>query len=257
MTDSRPAPLPELAYDNRTGRPPGRGVRLLGLVLRGVARVRAQADPYAEVWTARNREAMAAIAAGTAGRRWIVLGDSMAQGVGAASPDGGWVGQLAERLTGAGHDLTLLNLSATGARVPDVLAQQLPVLESLPPADPGAGPDLVTVMIGSNDLFGGRRHRDALPGAMRELVERLPEGAVVATLPQPRAAARAANRWIDAAASAGRLLTVDLRTAGPDSWRGKVAEDLFHPNELGYAALADAVEPVAVRALTGHLRNPS
>lgn len=243
------SPLPDLAYDNRTGRPPGRGVRLLGTVLRGVARVRGQADAYADHWHALNRAALAEVAAGRAGRRLIALGDSMAQGVGGSSPEAGWVGQVAARLASSGHDLTLLNLSATGARVDDVLRQQLPVLEALPPAPAGAGPDLVVAMIGSNDLFSGRRHRHALPGLMAELVDRLPHGSIVATLPQPRAAARAANRAIDAAVAAGRLRAVDLRTDGPPSWRGLVAEDYFHPNDRGYAALADAVEPVLRAAL--------
>lgn len=245
------SPLPDLAYDNRTGRGPGRGVRLLGVVLRGVARVRGQADAYADTWHERNRAALAEIAAARAGRRLVVLGDSMAQGVGGSSPDAGWAGVVAARLAAAGHDLTLLNLSATGARVDDVLRQQLPVLEALPPVPDGAGPDLVVAMIGSNDLFAGRAHRRALPGLMRELVDRLPDGAVVATLPQPRAAARAANRAIDAAVAAGRLHAVDLRTSGPSSWRGLVAEDFFHPNDEGYRALADAVEPVLEHVLGG------
>lgn len=236
------------AYDNRTGRPPGRLVRTLGHVVPGIARVRAQAEPYADVWVARNRAALAAIERGEAGRRWIVLGDSMAQGVGASSPDAGWVGQVADRLADL-EPLTLLNLSATGARVPDVLAQQLPVLEALPPTT--APPDVVVAVIGSNDLFAGRRFRDGLPDAMRELVERLPDGSVIASLPQPQSAAQEANRWIDAAVSAGRLHCVDLRVSGPSSWRGLVAEDRFHPNDAGYAALTDAIAPVVRRALVG------
>lgn len=231
----------ELTYDNRTGRPTGPLVRTLGLVWRGVREVRAQADPYADAWAARNRDELA-----TAHRRLVVLGDSMAQGVGASTPEQGWAGQLHARLAADGHRLALLNLSATGARVPDVLDQQVPVLEQH-----GGTAPLVVVLIGSNDLFGRRHHRETLPAAMTALVDRLPDGSVVATLPQPRAAARAANRPIDAAAAAGRLHEVDLRRAGPTSWKGMLAPDYFHPNDLGYAALADAFEPVVRRALTG------
>lgn len=236
-----------LDYDNRTGRPPGRLVRMLGAVAPGIARVRGQAEPYADVWVERNRNALETIARGGAGRRLVVLGDSMAQGVGASSPDAGWVGLMLERLATTGVPLTLLNLSATGARVPDLLEQQLPILEALPPAT--AGRDVVVAVIGSNDLFAGRRFRDGLPAAMRELVERLPDGSVVANLPQPQASAKAANGWIDAAVGVGRLHAVDLRVDGPTSWRGLVAEDRFHPNDAGYAALTDAIEPVVRRAL--------
>lgn len=229
----------ELTYDNRTGRPPGPLVRSLGLVWRGVRDVRAQADPYAAVWAAHNRE----VIAGTR-RRLVVLGDSMAQGVGASRPEQGWAGQLHSRLVASGHELDLLNLSATGARVPDVLEQQVPVLEAFGGTDP-----LVLVLIGSNDLFGRRQHREGLPAAMAELVRRLPDGSVVATLPQPRGAAQEANTFIEAAAAAGRLHAVDLRSTGPDSWKGMLAADFFHPNDRGYAALADAFEPVVRRVL--------
>lgn len=234
-------------YDNRTGRPAGRFVRLLGSVLPGVATVQRQVEPYAEEWRARNT---AAVTGAASGRRWIVLGDSMMQGVGASSPTAGLVGQLAERLRRHGHELTVVNLSATGARVIDVLEQQLPVLEALPSPPPGAGADLVTVLIGSNDLFGGRRRRQALPGAMGRLVDRLPHGSVVATLPQPRAAARQANLHLDRAAREDRLVLVDMRVAGPDSWKGRLAPDWFHPNDAGYAAMADAFEPVLRAALS-------
>lgn len=229
----------ELDYDNRTGRPTGPVLRLLGLLLPGVREVQVQVEPYADAWSAHNRRALQ-----RPGPHWVVLGDSMAQGVGASGPTAGWVGQLADRLAGTGHALNLVNLSATGARVRDVIDQQLPVLEELTGPDP-----LVTVLIGSNDLFGRRRRRRELPDAMRELVDRLPAGSVLATLPQPRAAARRANRWIDAAAATGRIRLVDMRVHGPDSWRGRLAPDRFHPNDAGYAALADAFEPVVREAL--------
>lgn len=241
--DLTTGPDPLDGYDNRTGRPTGRMVRALGRVLPGVARVRAQAEPYAATWHERNLRALA----GPPARRWIVLGDSMSQGVGASTPDRGLVGVLHERLAAAGHELVVVNLSATGARVADVLDQQLPVLERLPPG--GAGPDLVSVLVGSNDLFGGRGVSRALPGAMAELADRLPDGAVVATLPQPADAARGANAHLDRAAARGHLVLVDLRTSGPDSWRGRLAPDFFHPNDAGYAAMADAFEPVLRRAL--------
>lgn len=234
----------DLPYDNRTGRGPGRVVRTLGLLVPGIRRVRAQADPYAREWSARNRAALT-----RPGRRWIALGDSMSQGVGASSPDAGLVGVLASRLRDAGQELNLVNLSATGARVTDLLEQQVPVLEQLPPSDPDAGSDLVTVVAGSNDLFGGRRHSGALSEAMARLVDLLPRGAVVATLPQPAAAATAANRHLDAAARRGDIRLVDLRTSGPTSWKGMLAADFFHPNDRGYAAMADAFEPVLRAAL--------
>ncbi len=162
------------------------------------------------------------------------------------SPDAGWVDQLARRLSPTVAVPPVVNLSATGARTLDLVEQQLPALEALEP-----GPDdLVTVLIGSNDLFAGRTFREGLPDAFAELVRLLPRGSVVASLPQPRAAATAANRHVEAAAAAGHLRLVDMRASGPSSWRGRVAEDRFHPNDAGYTAIADAFEPVVQKAIT-------
>jgi lysophospholipase L1-like esterase len=232
-------------YDNRTGRPTGRALRVLGRVLPGVAQVQAQVTPYADAWRAHNLAALA----GTR-RRWVVLGDSMSQGVGASAYDRGWVGQLRDRLAEDGHPLDVVNLSATGARTRDLLEVQLPLLEALPPRA-GRPADLVTVLVGSNDLFGGGEHRDGLPRAFATLVDLLPHGAVVATLPQPSDAARRANEHVERAAVAGRIRVVDMRASGPRSWRGRLAADRFHPNDAGYAALADAFEPAVRQALAG------
>jgi lysophospholipase L1-like esterase len=229
-----------LTYANRTGRPPGRVVRTAGLVLPGVARVWRQAEPYADAWHAHNLRVL-----DRPGRRWIVLGDSMSQGVGASSYDAGWVGQLAARLAATGDGLEVINLSATGARADDVVAQQLPALAGI-----GArADDVVTVLVGSNDLFAGRTGRTRLPAAFAELVDAVPMGTVVATLPQPSGVASVANAHVERAAAAGRVVMLDLRVTGPSSWRGRLAADHFHPNDAGYAAMADAIEPTLRRVL--------
>jgi lysophospholipase L1-like esterase len=236
-------------YDNRTGRNPGRSVRVLTSLIPAVARVHHQAKPYATAWHAHNQRALT-----EPGRRWIVLGDSLSQGVGADAYDTGWVNQLHDRLDPADKP-TIINLSATGARVSDVIHQQIPVYRSL--RDPSHVHDLVTVLVGSNDLFGRRQFRHRLPDAFAELLESLPAGAVVATLPQPSASATHANLHIAHAAVAGAIHVVDLRTTGPRSWRGKLASDRFHPNNHGYKAIADAFEPVFRMALAGRGRESS
>ena len=229
-----PAPSPRFTYDNRTGRRPGCVIRAMSAVLPGVADVRSQVDPYASAWRAHNVDTLP-----RPGRRWVVLGDSMSQSIGASAYDAGWVGQLAARLATTGHDLRVVNLSATGARVTDLLSQQLPALDQLGSRDD----DLVTVLAGSNDLFGGRAGRTRLPEAFAELVDRVPPGSVVATLPQPTGAAGRANQHVERAARAGTIVMADLRVTGPRSWRGRLAGDFFHPNDAGYAAIATAFEP--------------
>ncbi len=144
-----------------------------------------------------------------------------------------------------GHALRVVNLSATGARVTDLLAQQLPALDQLGSRDD----DLVTVLAGSNDLFGGRVGRTRLPEAFAELLDRVPPGSVVATLPQPTGAAGRANQHVERAARAGPIVMADLRVSGPRSRRGRFAGDFFHPNDAGYAAIATAFEPTLRQVL--------
>lgn len=225
-------------YDNLSGRPVGPVVRALGLVLPGVRRVGEQVVPYAAAWAEANRRALEEGPDG--GPMWVAIGDSMTQGIGASAWDRGWVGQLAPRLATRHR---IVNLSFNGARVADVLDRQLPALERLPEV-----PDLVTVMIGSNDLVS-RRWREALPASAAEMLRRLPAGTVVATQPgDARPSVRIFNRLVDEAARERGLVVADFRDPRMRSWRGKVAEDHFHPNDRGYAGMAELMgEAVAAR----------
>ncbi len=206
-------------YSNLSGRPPGLFLRSAARVSRGVRDVQAQVAPYAAWWEQQNRAALT-----DDGPLWVVLGDSMSQGIGASAPDRGWVGALRARLP---H--RVVNLSVSGGLIRDVIDRQLPALRSLPVV-----PDLVTVMIGSNDLFN-RRQRHLVEAHAAELVAELPDGAVVASLPQPRRAARAFN---EAVTATGRFRLAEFRDPRLRSWSGRLAADRFHPNDAGYAAMA-------------------
>jgi lysophospholipase L1-like esterase len=48
------------------------------------------------------------------------------------------------------------------------------------------------------------------------------------------------NTALHAAEQDGEVVLVNLRSPGPASWRGKLAADHFHPNDAGYAGIADA-----------------
>jgi lysophospholipase L1-like esterase len=107
-----------------------------------------------------------------------------------------------------------VNLSVTGARVRDVLDDQLPRLHAI-----GIEPDLVTLLIGANDMLVRSRRIAAIPTCAR-LIDELPPGrTVIGTLPRRNREALAINALIDAAT---------------------LAEDHFHPNERGYARIAGA-----------------
>lgn len=109
------------------------------------------------------------------GLLYVALGDSAAQGVGASSPDKGYVGLIADRLrTSTGRPVQVVNLSVSGARVADVVATQLPQLADLEP-------DLVTVAIGGNDIR--EYDQDGFTADVDQLVANLPPGTYVADVP--------------------------------------------------------------------------
>jgi lysophospholipase L1-like esterase len=131
--------------------------------------------------------------------------------------------------------------------VTDVVGQQLPAMRGLPPSGNATVSDIVTVLIGSNDLLG-RRNRADLPSQFGVLIRQLPHGSIVSTLPQPRRAASAVNSALETARATGALRVLDMRRNGPRSWRGRLAADHFHPNEAGYQAIAEAFLPFVLDA---------
>jgi len=196
----------------------------------GVGRVHAQVLPFSQAWQSANFDALQ-----REGPLWVALGDSMSQGIGAHDISGGWVGQLRAGFAAAGHDTRLVNLSVTGARVHDVLNDQIPRLHDL-----GAKPDLVTVLVGANDMLVRRRRAAAVDHFAMLIQELHSDNTVIATLPRRNSHALAINALIDDAASTSRLRIADMRGRTLRSLRGTRSEDHFHPNERGYATITDA-----------------
>src|SRR5271166_6698685 len=108
----------------------------------GVTAMREDCAAFARHWQAHNDRVLA-----MDGPLWVVLGDSTAQGLGAPSPDGGYVGQVLTELREQTHlPWRVLNLSVSGALTRDVIGAQLPRL-------PGPPADLVTCGIGVYDIL--------------------------------------------------------------------------------------------------------
>ena len=216
--------------DNGSRRPAGWFVRLSARLSPGVRKVQAQIGPYARAWEQANAAALE-----SAGPLWVALGDSMTQGIGASRYDCGWVSQLQSLLADAGSRYRVLNLSVYGARVEDVLTRQLPAMRAL-----DGDPDLVTVLIGSNDLVNRQSRRDLLRN-YGELLAQLPRGAVIASPFGNFGHGKQVNALIAAEASERGLRVLNNRDeASLSSWKGKLADDHFHPNDSGYAGLAEA-----------------
>jgi acyl-CoA thioesterase-1 len=175
------------------------------------------------------------------GLLYVALGDSTGQGIGAGGPERGYVGLLAERLRATtGRPVQVLNLSRSGARIDDVVADQLPRLA-------GLAPDLVTVAVGANDV----KHYDAarFRADVDALVAELPPGTVVGDVPwfmhggTGRKSGEAAEYVAARAASRGLPVARLHRAMRERGWRSMItdfAADWFHPNDRGHRVWADA-----------------
>ena len=204
----------------------------------GVTAMREDCAAFARHWQAHNDEVLA-----MDGPLWVVLGDSTAQGLGAPSPESGYVGQV---LTELRHQTALpwrvLNLSVSGALTRDVIAAQLPRLP--------AHADLVTCGIGVNDILytsPGKLFAD-----LRALVAAVPDQTVLLDLPLPSGCwgflGRASvpyvtriNRTIRQAAAARGLPVAEVSAHFSPPWTGKFASDCFHPSQAGYRDWARAL----------------
>lgn len=185
------------------------------------------------------------------GLLYVALGDSLAQGIGASSPERGYVGLLAARLeTTTGRPVQVVNLSVSGARVRDVLATQVPALAAL-------RPDVVTVDVGANDM--GRYDAARFSREAAELTAALPVGTLLADVPYFMH-----GRWEVHAREASAVLARDAGRHGvvvvpvheaqrAQGWKAMLtqfAADWFHPNDRGHRLWADtfwkAGEPSAL-----------
>ena len=200
----------------------------------GVTSLRADCVTFAEYWRVNNESVLATP---TDGPLWVVLGDSTAQGLGAPTPAGGYVGQaLRELRQRTGQPWRVLNLSVSGALIRDVLGEQLPQLD-------GLSPDLVTCGAGANDIFYSAPAK--LFSDMRALVAALPGGTVVLDLPLPFGVwgivgrcsipyVTRINRVIHEASVARGLPVASVSAHFTPPWPGKFSVDSFHPSLDGY-----------------------
>lgn len=193
--------------------------------------------------------------------RFVVLGDSTAAGLGADAPQDSYPSLLAERLGDDGYRVEMTSLGISGARVADLLSNQVPRAAEM-------DPDLVFVGIGANDVTHVTP-LDEVRAGMAEAIERLKAtGAtvVVSGVPDMRAAAfyeplRSVAGWrgssvtaaIEDAAAIEDVVVVPLAAetypffaADPEAHN---SSDDFHPSSIGYARWATAIYPYLKSAL--------
>lgn len=229
---NRVAPLPRLRRKRRVDLP-----RLVGRFSKGVAEVESHVDRYARRWDAANEQARH-----LHGPLWVALGDSSTQGVGASAWENGWTHIVLDRLrTRTGEPWRIVNLAMSGGRFLDVAERQIPVLESKL-----ALPDLVTCVVGSNDLMW-RRNTDAILGDARAAVDALPAATFVSKLNGPGPRPKLLNEIFAEGEAAKNLHLFNIWNW--PSGRGALATDRVHPSDIGYSYMAE----LAWAAIEGEL----
>jgi lysophospholipase L1-like esterase len=191
--------------------------------------------------------------------RFVVLGDSTAAGLGAGDASEAYPTLLAQRLaeeTGRRVQLTALGIS--GARVTDVLNEQVPRAKEI-------DPDLIFVGIGANDVTHLTPLEDVEKWMRRVISELKSTGAplVVAGAPDMRVLA-----WLEPLRTItylrGRQVTDAIEDVAREEGAAVVelaketghhfaaepdlhfSEDEFHPSARGYERWADAIFPVLI-----------
>jgi lysophospholipase L1-like esterase len=190
--------------------------------------------------------------------RLVVLGDSIAYGTGARSPEDALGPRLTATLAAEGFEVDLHVLAVPGAVSVD-LARQARRAEPL-------GADVAVVVIGANDLARFVPPAQAAASLGAAVTTLRSAGTQVVVVPAPdmssvpfvppafRAAVRAASVQLQrhqaaATESAGGAVAevaavAPLFAADPAMF----SADRFHPSSAGYAAIAQAVAPAVVAA---------
>ena len=184
-------------------------------------------------------------------RSYVALGDSLSEGVsdwGRGDPRIGFATVLAGLLRRTVPDLQFTNLGVGGARTGDVLRGQLPRVEAL-------RPDLVTLVVGANDVptTPVEQFARSYAALLLGLREKVSGTIAAATIPHfghllpPQYAGyhallderiRAFNRVITDAAEATGALLVDLQDRAEVQDPRNVSADGIHPSARGYRIMA-------------------
>ncbi|MGC5223913.1 SGNH/GDSL hydrolase family protein [Micromonospora sp. DT81.3] len=183
-------------------------------------------------------------------RRYVALGDSVTEGLsdGSRMPAGeyrGWADRLAQLLAHSGSSgagLRYANLAVRSRLVEHVVCDQIPRALELKA-------DLVSVLVGGNDLVRLRADPEALAARLGDGVRRLRESGcdvllVTPFLPRRRASRLLARRFArfnsqlrGLARSTGAVL-LDLEAVPAVSMTSLWADDAVHLNSRGHRLLA-------------------
>ena len=176
---------------------------------------------------------------------YVALGDSAAQGVGASSIDRSYVHIISQAISrSTGRPVTTINLSRSGAKLADVLRDQIPQLAKFKPA-------LITVDVGSNDITAGTSQAEMVAGYPQLAKALQPYNAIMANIPDfmwgtQQRNTNDLNIAIKEVCARYNVQLADLHTKTNRKMWGwnEFAVDGFHPSNAGYKTWASAFLPL-------------
>ncbi|WP_194411007.1 SGNH/GDSL hydrolase family protein [Microbacterium cremeum] len=194
-------------------------------------------------------------------RRVVVLGDSIAEGLGDRVPgyrDRSWAERLVAALESAVGPIASLNLGRRGRRAGEILAYQVPPAVAF-------APDLVVVTAGANDILQRSFSLSAVTDEIDRILDRVTSGGAlavtfglfdlskVADVPD-HVGTRLGRRIAEVNGATQRLAArydavhVDFERH-PALDRSLFSSDLIHPNRRGHAYIAsDVMRALSQRA---------
>lgn len=210
----------------------------------------------------------------TAWHRYVALGDSLSEGLGAPVPGGatrGWAALLADRLRRDEPEMEFVNLAVRGYMVRHALERQLQPALALEP-------DLVSVLIGGNDcLLRPSLRLDRFATDLERLVapfaacgatvvmSTLPDLTACSPVPRPyravlRSRLTAVNAVIEEVSRRHGTVLLDAWSDPRTRQHGMWSIDRIHPSADGHRLIAASVaellgvpvEPADVRPPTGN-----
>src|SRR5438270_3472960 len=181
--------------------------------------------------------------------RYLALGDSYTIGTGASDESHAWPSIIASRL-----EAELTNPAVNGYTTLDLIREELPYLERVKP-------DLVSILIGVNDLVQGRTpdaYRKSLTTIYDEVAKDARRRVAAVSIPTwsyvPAAADFGGAQQVEKLTSLFNEIARDEATARGFAWvdigpastsnigsQGWIASDKLHPGDPQYAAWADAI----------------
>ncbi|TMC42824.1 MAG: SGNH/GDSL hydrolase family protein [Chloroflexi bacterium] len=194
--------------------------------------------------------------------RYLALGDSYTIGTGLLDVAQNFPSLLAKRLTNeTGIDVILINLGVNGYTTTDLIREELPVARS-------ARPELVTILIGANDVVQGSddaTYRERLSRIYE--IERvlavsipdfspLPGAAPFGSASYLRVRIDAFNAIAQSEAASRAFPYVDITAISREGNHGDgwLADDGLHPGPAQHQAISDRIWETARIAFQGRRR---